>query len=90
MVDLCTSITPTEGAHAFTLRPNPASDHVTIEGPSGERVDVRLIDALGRSVAAARNTFLPHSLDVRELVPGSYLVHIDRMGGTEVLRLVVR
>lgn len=90
VVDLCTSITPTEGAHAFTLRPNPASDHVMIEGPSGERMDVRLIDALGRTLEAARSTFMPHSLDVHALAPGSYLVHIDRMGGTEVLRLVVR
>ncbi|MBK8338790.1 MAG: T9SS type A sorting domain-containing protein [Flavobacteriales bacterium] len=56
----------------------------------GQPVDVRLVDALGRTVFAERNTSLPRSVDVLELAPGSYLVHIDRMGGTEVLRLVVR
>lgn len=90
VVDLCTAIAPLVGPSVFTIRPNPASDHVVIDGPLGQPVDVRLIDPLGRIVMAVKNTSLPHSLDVHELAPGSYLLHIDRLGGADVLRLVLQ
>lgn len=76
-----------------TAWPNPATDHLTVEGwlPDAGPLSVRLLDARGQAV---RSTQLPRggavhqSLDVRGLPTGLYLVEL-RCGATQLSKRVV-
>ncbi len=76
-----------------TAWPNPATDHLTIEGwlPDTGPLTLRLFDAAGRTVSTRQT---PHGgairqeLDVRTLPPGLYLLEL-RCGATKLTKRVV-
>lgn len=75
----------------ITLRPNPATDEVRIDGPPAtpfERID--LLDAAGRTVWSASNVRSAEQvIDVHALAPGAYQVRVLREGRTTVRPLIV-
>jgi hypothetical protein len=78
-----------QGDPAMGLFPNPAKESITVLLPSSIQgtVDVRITDALGRTVGVDR---VPGSmgrsvLDVQDLVPGQYWVAVTSSGSRTVL-----
>jgi photosystem II stability/assembly factor-like uncharacterized protein len=82
-------------ASGLAVRPNPARDRAVLHlAPrAAGRVDVEVLDALGRRVRTvtadlpAGPSALP--LDVRGLAPGAYLVRVRGAGGAQQVRLTV-
>lgn len=75
----------------ITLRPNPATDEVRMDGPLAtpfERID--LLDAAGRTVWSASNVRSGEQvIDVHALVPGPYQVRLLREGRITTRPLIV-
>ena len=81
-----------QGDAAIGLFPNPANESITVLLPSSIQgtVDVRITDALGRTLRVDR---VPGSmgrpvLDVQDLVPGQYWVAVITTGTRTVLPFV--
>jgi hypothetical protein len=70
------------------LFPNPTSDLVSIERNGNSPAVVTLIDAQGRMVGSEHMNGGSAAIDVQDLPPGLYLVHIASVAGVECLRLV--
>jgi hypothetical protein len=70
------------------LFPNPTSDLVSIERNGNSPAVVTLIDAQGRVVGSEHMNGRSAAIDVQDLPPGLYLVHIASVGGVDCLRLV--
>ncbi len=63
---------------AFSLFPNPASDHITLAGATGnETITIR--DLGGRLVRTARMTSAQERIPVSDIAPGLYLITVDAM-----------
>lgn len=80
---------------AFTLRPNPAADavtlHLTLEQAAAVRVDVVSLHGqvlLTRQAGAARTLDLP--LDLSDFASGAYLVRVEADGQVAWRRLAVQ
>lgn len=72
--------------------PNPANTHVTVACPSGTR-DWTLMDVCGRPVRTGRRAPVasPLLLDVSDLAPGHYLLHLQQANAPSVaVRLLVQ
>ncbi len=70
------------------LFPNPTSDLVSIERMGYSPAVVTVIDAQGRMVGSKHLNGTITTIDVQDLPPGLYLVHIASQAGVECLRLV--
>ena len=82
-------------AQQVALYPNPATGSASVELPAQlgrQAVTATLVDAVGREV---RTLTLPaqgavaHTLDLRELPNGVYLLHLHTSAGTLVKKLTV-
>ncbi|MCB2376422.1 T9SS type A sorting domain-containing protein [Hymenobacter sp. BT635] len=83
------STKPAAQALALSVYPNPATTTATIETPRPTRLAV--LDVLGRRVRTAATLSQQHTLDLRGLAPGVYLVRAEAANGqTGVQRLVVQ
>ncbi|RAK68347.1 T9SS type A sorting domain-containing protein [Hymenobacter edaphi] len=93
---LPTAARPGQLALAWDAYPNPVADALTISAdlPAGSRVTVELLDALGRPVrqqpVALPGGALRHTLDVRDLPAGLYLLRLRTPQGLSTSRSVVR
>ncbi|QQR85774.1 MAG: T9SS type A sorting domain-containing protein [Flavobacteriales bacterium] len=70
--------------NGFALFPTVANEEVTIVGKS-HVTECLVMDASGRTVAAATGTGMSTGIDVRHLAPGTYVV---RVNGSATLRFV--
>jgi hypothetical protein len=70
------------------LFPNPTSDLVSIDRMGNSPAVVTVIDAQGRMVGSDHMNGGSAAIDVQDLPPGLYLVHIASVAGVECLRLV--
>jgi hypothetical protein len=70
------------------LFPNPTSDLVSIDRMGNSPAVVTVIDAQGRMVGSEHMNGGSAAIDVQDLPPGLYLVHIASVAGVECLRLV--
>ena len=68
------------GAPAVRCYPNPASNHVFIDG--AELESIQLIDIRGQVVQSLRVTSRPYRVDLERLPPGLYLLHTHGAHGT--------
>ncbi|MDP4200028.1 MAG: choice-of-anchor D domain-containing protein [Bacteroidota bacterium] len=76
-------------ATVLMLSPNPASNHITLDGLSGIS-EVHILDAAGQSVLSRSITGPSASLDVSELASGVYAVQILHTNGSpEIQRLAI-
>lgn len=73
---------------SFRLYPNPASTVVTVEANTATRLTI--VDLMGREVYRSQATRRRHTVDIRHLVPGTYLVCLSTDGATTTHRLVIR
>ncbi len=75
------TLTVHEGVTNLNLRsiaPNPASDHITFAGATGnETITIR--DLEGRLVRTARMTSAQERIPVSDIAPGMYLISVDGM-----------
>lgn len=81
-------------AFAVRVYPNPSSERVSIAVtlPNPAPLDLAILDVLGRSIRQERvqpATQMHLDLDVRDLAPGVYLVHLQVAEQGVVCRLVV-
>lgn len=88
------SIKSHDALHNFTISPNPTGSSVWLSYPglaARDHIDLLLMDVLGsihltRELAASDNNQV--QLDLSNLSPGIYYLHIRTSGRSEVLRLV--
>lgn len=77
------------------LFPNPATDHITLDGMTGSDNDltVRFLDLRGQIVRTDRfhnaGDRISRSYDISEVAPGVYFVEMSGDSGRRVFRLVV-
>lgn len=72
---------------AFQVFPNPATTELQIRGDR-TATDIRIFDLQGKMVLthpAGANTF---TIDINEIQPGQYIIHIDSENGVEVSKFV--
>jgi hypothetical protein len=75
---------------AFSLYPNPASDHINIRPREpGMVVEVLVHDMLGRQVSHTQNASTPLQLDVSALPAGVYMVTLRNDGNTSHRKIVI-
>ncbi|MBX0292177.1 T9SS type A sorting domain-containing protein [Hymenobacter sp. HSC-4F20] len=78
----------------ISVYPNPSADVFTVQVDNSQRgpVTLRVVDALGRSIATQTLTksgaVFQHPLDLRTLAPGVYNLHLDMPDGSAVVRLL--
>ncbi len=79
------------GASAFTVRPNPGTGTFTITWPVlQQNVDVRVMDATGRSVLSTRsNRTASTVLSLEHLPAGTYALQVTTNGQARTERLVI-
>ncbi|PJJ54423.1 T9SS type A sorting domain-containing protein [Hymenobacter chitinivorans] len=86
------AVLSTKGAVAalpLSVYPNPATTTATVQTPQPTRLTV--LDVLGRPVRTAATLQVQHTLELRGLAPGVYLVRAETAKGqTGVQRLVVQ
>jgi PQQ-dependent dehydrogenase (s-GDH family) len=71
----------------YQVYPNPATETINIQSPPGirEPLFAQLYDITGSLVAEKRNSDGHFSIDVRGLVPGIYILHLNNGYGMPVL-----
>ncbi|UOQ72729.1 FG-GAP-like repeat-containing protein [Hymenobacter cellulosilyticus] len=73
----------------LSVYPNPATATATVQTPQPTRLTV--LDVLGRPVRTAASLLTQHTLELRGLAPGVYLLRAEAASGqTGVQRLVVQ
>ena len=85
---ISTDLTEVTG-HAWRIFPVPASDHLIIEGTTGNE-RIQLIDAQGRTVRELRSSDERTRMELDGVAPGTY--HVRSIGpyGTRLARVAVR
>ena len=80
------------GLEGLQVYPNPAEDFVVVELVGGELAGVEVVDLWGRALMKIRGmNSTTMNVDLRELVPGVYLLRITRADGAfGVVRLVAK
>lgn len=74
---------------SFTVVPNPANDHLTIQHENMEEpVDILITDLQGRQMMYTTRT-TQSRLDISSLLPGVYYVRISRDGAVGTQKLMV-
>lgn len=73
----------------LTVYPNPAEDIVFVEGFK-ENAALTLVDAQGKTIAAAAVEPGVASLEIANVNPGVYFLHIASANGTTTERVVIR
>ncbi|HPF91133.1 MAG TPA: T9SS type A sorting domain-containing protein, partial [Flavobacteriales bacterium] len=78
------------GQAAFTVFPNPVSDHLELRAQAPIQ-RVQLLDAAGRTVLQEQRvaTGRTAALDLGHLANGTYVLVVDMQGGTGHCRVVV-
>jgi hypothetical protein len=74
---------------AFTLRPNPARDRLTVERPTAGPATFEVFNAKGQKVLAQTSDQATVTLDVSSLAAGSYLLRVTTDEGSSVRSFVV-
>lgn len=80
---------PDEG---FSLTPNPAGDQIVLHNPSGKKVEVHIMDMLGKTVCSYtfREGVTHTAMDVSQWMTGNYIVILtDTDHAPQVLRLTI-
>jgi hypothetical protein len=78
-----------EGRIPFTMYPNPVSDVLRIESTVQLR-NTRLMDALGKEVYSQAVEGQTHTLHLRDLPAGIYLIEVQDTQGRRVVQRVVK
>jgi hypothetical protein len=78
-----------EGRIPFTMYPNPVSDVLRVESTVQMR-NARLMDALGREVYSQAVEGQAHTLHLRDLPAGLYLLEVQDTQGRRVVQRVVK
>lgn len=75
---------------SLTLYPNPAMEVVTVAGLSDERMVLRVVDAMGRTVltSSADTDAAQVTMNVAQLASGRYMLVAEGAGRSEVLPFV--
>lgn len=73
---------------AFGLYPNPATSAVTVE--ADQAATLTIVDIRGREVYRSQAARRRHTVDIRRLAPGAYLVRLSADGFSAMRRLIVR
>ena len=76
-------------AVAFTLRPNPARDRLTVERPTAGPATLEVFNAKGQKVMTQTSDQAVVTLDVSSLMAGSYLLRVTTAEGSSVRTFVV-
>ena len=79
----------TTDAVAFTLRPNPARDRLTVERPDAGPAILEVFNAKGQKVLAQTSDQATVTIDVSSLAAGSYLLRVTTAEGSSVRSFVV-
>ena len=74
---------------AFTLRPNPTRDRLTVERPTAGPATLEVFNAKGQKVMTMASDQATVTLDVSSLVAGSYLLRVTTAEGSSVRSFVV-
>ena len=74
---------------AFTLRPNPARDRLTVERPTAAPATFEVFNAKGQKVMTMASDQATVTLDVSSLAAGSYLLRVTTAEGSSVRSFVV-
>lgn len=74
------------------LNPNPASDVVTIIPSHSITADVTIINSVGKKELNLNKVYLGtgYKLDISQLLPGIYYVHVSNTEISQTLKLVVK
>lgn len=73
------SVKEQENNAAFKLSPNPAYNtlYITMEQPLSASIQVEIYDLAGTLIRSEKLEHSQEEIDVRELVPGSYLIQVQ-------------
>ena len=74
---------------AFSLRPNPARDRLTVERPDAGPATFEVFNAKGQKVLSQTSDQAVVTLDVSSLAAGSYLLRVTTAEGSSVRTFVV-
>lgn len=91
MLDITTGIRGASGAGMLTMRPNPATDEVTLTWPLDQRPTLVQVIAADGSVVISKVPITGASrmkLDVRNIASGLYTVRAISAAGANTLKLV--
>ena len=85
---------PTSGieesdAAAFSLRPNPTRDRLTVERPNAGTATLEVFNAKGQKVMTMASDQATVTIDVSSLAAGSYLLRVTTAEGSSVRSFVV-
>lgn len=84
-----TSIATTNTANAFTLFPNPATQHITISGNQPIR-NLKLFDLSGKTLTTLNNIGFSTDLTISSYPPGVYFLRLTTAVGSEVKKFIVQ
>ena len=83
-----------DNTHNFTISPNPASQHATVQFTGVEgRASITLLDMQGRTlnvIDVTCNGQCTQQLDLSHLTQGTYFVRVSCAGDTFVKKLVIK
>jgi hypothetical protein len=77
LVDLCENLKETEKIKLMELYPVPATQHIILKYTSPGKVDLKIIDNLGRIVLLVKDIENNSTIDISPLEKGKYTVHLN-------------
>ncbi|GGH43629.1 hypothetical protein GCM10007423_41150 [Dyadobacter endophyticus] len=87
-VEIVTATEPHVSVYQATVAPNPAQDVLAIRSEDGTEKSIRLISQNGNVVRTIKTRKREETLDIRDLSPGIYLLHIDAKGRKATFKVI--
>ncbi|MEO9967520.1 MAG: T9SS type A sorting domain-containing protein [Reichenbachiella sp.] len=84
----CPVISSIEKSPHFTISPNPTTEAFVIE-TSMSNAEARLVDMQGRIVSKSQLTRRMTEIDVRDIRPGIYVLHVVNERTSETIRIKI-
>ncbi|SEJ13434.1 Por secretion system C-terminal sorting domain-containing protein [Dyadobacter sp. SG02] len=87
-VEVVTATEPNTPSFQVTVAPNPVQDILTVKSESSDEKTIQLISQNGSLVRAVKTRLREEQLDIRNLSPGVYLLHVNAKGRKATFKVI--
>lgn len=87
-VEVITATEPNAQGFQVVVAPNPAHDILTVKSGNGDEKTIQLISQSGTVVQTKKTRQHDESLDIRNLSPGIYLLHVNAKGKKATFKVI--